>query len=65
MVQALSVAEGMLGALYGAYFRALGASRPGEEAHALLDLVQGRIARFTDGLADLGQPASALPSWRP
>lgn len=62
MSQALTLTQELLNSLYGACFRALLASRPGEEAHAFQDLLQGRTAGMTDKLADIGQALSGHPN---
>lgn len=61
MSLALTSAQELMTSLYGACFRALLASQPGEEVHVLQDLVQGRIAGMTDKLADMGQALSGHP----
>jgi polyhydroxyalkanoate synthesis regulator phasin len=61
---ALKVTQELMENLYGGYFRALIARRPGEELRAFEELVHDRMAGLGDKLAGVGEALSGHPDFK-
>jgi polyhydroxyalkanoate synthesis regulator phasin len=61
---ALKMTQALLETLYGGYFRALIARRPGEELRAFEELLHDRMAGLGDKLAGVGEALSGHPDFK-